>query len=49
MRTNGCSENNPNLNEPKRVAIGIITRKGKLSPAREKFCKCAKEAFAASC
>ena len=23
--------------EPKRVAIGIITRKGKLSPAAEKF------------
>ena len=33
--------------EPKRVAIGIITRKGKLSPAAEKFCQCAKEAFAA--
>jgi DNA-binding transcriptional LysR family regulator len=32
--------------EPKRVAIGIITRKGKLSPAAEKFCQCAKEAFA---
>jgi LysR family transcriptional regulator, benzoate and cis,cis-muconate-responsive activator of ben and cat genes len=32
--------------EPKRVAIGIITRKGKLSPAAEKFCACAKEAFA---
>jgi hypothetical protein len=32
--------------EPKRVAIGIITRKGKLSPAAEKFCVCAKEAFA---
>ena len=31
--------------EPKRVAIGIITRKGKLSPAAEKFCQCAKEAF----
>ena len=34
--------------EPKRVAIGIITRKGKLSPAAEKFCQCAKDAFAAS-
>ena len=31
--------------EPKRVSIGIITRKGKLSPAAEKFCQCAKEAF----
>ena len=30
----------------KRVAIGIITRKGKLGPAAEKFCQCAKEAFA---
>ncbi len=34
--------------EPKRVAIGIITRRGKLSPAAEKFCQCAKDAFAAS-
>ena len=33
--------------EPKRISIGIITRKGKLSPAAEKFCQCAKEAFAA--
>jgi DNA-binding transcriptional LysR family regulator len=32
--------------EPKRVSIGIITRKGKLSPAAEKFCQCAKDAFA---
>src|SRR5215471_8799904 len=32
--------------EPKRVTIGIIARKGKLSPAAEKFCQCAKEAFA---
>jgi LysR family transcriptional regulator, benzoate and cis,cis-muconate-responsive activator of ben and cat genes len=32
--------------EPKRITIGIITRKGKLSPATEKFCQCAKEAFA---
>ncbi len=32
--------------EPKRVAIGIIMRKGKLSPAAEKFCQCAKDAFA---
>ena len=24
--------------EPKRVAIGIITRKGKLGPAADKFC-----------
>ena len=33
--------------EPKRVAVGIITRKGKLGPAVEKFCQCAKDAFAA--
>jgi DNA-binding transcriptional LysR family regulator len=33
--------------EPKRVAIGIIMPKGKLSPAAEKFCQCAKDAFAA--
>ena len=32
--------------EPMRVAVGIISRKGKLSPAAEKFCLCAKEAFA---
>ena len=32
--------------EPKRVTIGIITRKGRLSPAAEKFCQCEKEAFA---
>jgi DNA-binding transcriptional LysR family regulator len=32
--------------EPKRVVIGILTRKGKLGPAAEKFCQCAKEAFA---
>jgi hypothetical protein len=31
--------------EPKRIAVGIITRQGKLSPAAEKFCQCAKEAF----
>ena len=31
--------------EPKRVVIGIVTRKGKLNPAAEKFCQCAKEAF----
>jgi DNA-binding transcriptional LysR family regulator len=34
--------------EPKRVAIGIITRKGKLGPAAEKFCQCAKNAFGAA-
>lgn len=34
--------------EPKRVAVGIITRKGKLGPATEKFCQCAKEAFGGS-
>ena len=33
--------------EPKPVAIGIITRKEKLSPAAEKFCQCAREAFSA--
>jgi LysR family transcriptional regulator, benzoate and cis,cis-muconate-responsive activator of ben and cat genes len=31
--------------EPKRVAIGIITRKGKLSPAAERFCQCASDTF----
>ena len=31
--------------EPKRLAIGIITPKGRLNPAAEKFCQCAKEAF----
>lgn len=34
--------------EPKRVAIGILSRKGKLSVAAEKFCECAKQAFATS-
>jgi DNA-binding transcriptional LysR family regulator len=29
------------------VVIGIITRKEKLSPAAEKFCQCAREAFSA--
>jgi DNA-binding transcriptional LysR family regulator len=33
--------------EPKRVAIGIIMRRGKLSPAAEEFCQCAKDEFAA--
>ena len=33
--------------EPKRVAVGLITRKGKLGPAAAKFCECAKQAFAA--
>jgi DNA-binding transcriptional LysR family regulator len=32
--------------EPKRIVVGIITRKGKLGPAAEKFCQCAKEALA---
>jgi DNA-binding transcriptional LysR family regulator len=32
--------------EPKRLSIGIITRKGKLSPTAEEFCQRAKEAFA---
>jgi LysR family transcriptional regulator, benzoate and cis,cis-muconate-responsive activator of ben and cat genes len=30
--------------EPKPISFGIATRKGKLSPATEKFCQCAKEA-----
>jgi DNA-binding transcriptional LysR family regulator len=34
--------------EPKRVPVGIISRKGKLSPAVEKFCLCAKGAFSAA-
>jgi DNA-binding transcriptional LysR family regulator len=31
--------------EPKRVAIGMLWRRGKLSPAAEKFCECAREAL----
>jgi DNA-binding transcriptional LysR family regulator len=31
--------------EPERVRLGVITRKGKLSPTAEKFCLCAKEVF----
>jgi DNA-binding transcriptional LysR family regulator len=34
--------------EPKRVPLGIISRKGRLSPAAEKFCQCAREAFSAA-
>jgi DNA-binding transcriptional LysR family regulator len=30
--------------EPKRVPLGILTRRGKLTPASEKFCECAREA-----
>jgi DNA-binding transcriptional LysR family regulator len=33
--------------EPKRIAIGIITRKGRLTRAAEKFCQCAKDVFGA--
>jgi DNA-binding transcriptional LysR family regulator len=33
--------------EPKPLSFGIATRKGKLSPATEKFCQCARQAFAA--
>ena len=33
--------------EPKRVPVGIISRKGRLSPAAVKFCECAKEALSA--
>ena len=32
--------------KPKRVQIGMISRKGKLTPAAEKFRQCATEAFA---
>jgi DNA-binding transcriptional LysR family regulator len=32
--------------EPKRVPLGIISRKGKVGSAAETFCLCAKEAFA---
>lgn len=35
----------PLMPEPKRVQVGIISRKGRLSPAAEKFCECAKDAF----
>jgi LysR family transcriptional regulator, benzoate and cis,cis-muconate-responsive activator of ben and cat genes len=31
--------------EPKRVPLGILTRRGKLSPAAEKFCECARAAL----
>ena len=31
--------------EPERVPVGIISRKGRLSPAAEKFYECAKQAF----
>ena len=34
--------------DPKHVAIGIITRKGRVEPATEKFCQCAKEAVTAT-
>jgi DNA-binding transcriptional LysR family regulator len=34
--------------EPKRVPLGIISRKGALSPAAEKFCQCARAAFSAA-
>jgi DNA-binding transcriptional LysR family regulator len=33
--------------EPPRVPFGIISRKGTLSPAAEKFCRSAREAFSA--
>jgi DNA-binding transcriptional LysR family regulator len=33
--------------EPKPLSLGIATRKGKLSPATEKFCQCAREALGA--
>ncbi len=31
--------------EPKPLSFGIAARKGRLSPATEKFWQCAKEAF----
>ena len=31
--------------EPERVPVGIVSQKGRLSPAAEKFCECAKQAF----
>jgi len=34
--------------EPKRVPLGVISRKGRLSPAAEKFFLCAREAFSAA-
>ena len=34
--------------EPKRIPLGIISRKGRLSPAAENFCLCAREAFSAA-
>jgi hypothetical protein len=30
--------------QPKPISIGIAALKGRLSPAAEKFCQCAKEA-----
>jgi DNA-binding transcriptional LysR family regulator len=33
--------------DPPRVPFGILSRKGKLSPAAEEFCRCAREAFRA--
>ena len=33
--------------EPKPLSLGIATRKGKLSPATEKFCQCAREVLGA--
>jgi DNA-binding transcriptional LysR family regulator len=33
--------------EPKPLSLGIATRKGKRSPATEKFCQCAREVFGA--
>ena len=34
--------------EPKPISIGIAARKGRLSPATEKFWQCAKEAVASN-
>ena len=34
--------------EPKRAPLGVISRKGRLSPAAETFCLCAREAFSAA-
>jgi DNA-binding transcriptional LysR family regulator len=40
-------EDFPDYHAPKPISFGIATRKGKLSPATEKFCQCARQAFGA--
>jgi DNA-binding transcriptional LysR family regulator len=34
--------------EPRRVPFGVLMRKGRLGPAAEKFCMCAREAFSSA-